>query len=284
MSINANGTGVESVIVDGAEVDKVIVDGVTVFEKFGPYNPEGCISFVFGGAFTLTAEGGKQWDGIVEYSTDAITWAEWDGATQIDSSENGILYLRGNGNTKFYNTQGTMLTPSQEVVTVYGNMMTLLQYDDPPTVIPAERCFMSLFSGVTIFFAGRLPATVLKAKCYQAMFKDNKSETITDDFELPATELAEDCYYAMFLGAYVRKLPKLPATVLAPRCYYNMFNSCFRIKLSTTQDSTYKTAYRIPANGTGTTADSALYGMFVATSGSFKGAPEINTTYYGTWD
>jgi hypothetical protein len=59
-----------------------------------------------------------------------------------------------------------------------------------------------------------------------------------------------------------------------------MFQGCTKIKLSTTASGTYTKSYRIPKNGTGTTASGALDSMFANTGGTFKGTPEINTTYY----
>jgi hypothetical protein len=59
-----------------------------------------------------------------------------------------------------------------------------------------------------------------------------------------------------------------------------MFYGCIKIKLSTTASGTYTKSYRIPKSGTGTTASSALNNMFANTGGTFKGTPEINTTYY----
>ena len=72
----------------------------------------------------------------------------------------------------------------------------------------------------------------------------------------------------------------LRATTLAKECYVSMFNSCTLIALSETQTDEYPNEYRIPASGTGTTANSALTYMFNNTGGSFVGTPEIDTTYY----
>lgn len=74
--------------------------------------------------------------------------------------------------------------------------------------------------------------------------------------------------------------PSLPATTLASSCYQYMFDGCTKIKLSTTASGTYTKPYRIPKIGTGTTALNALYDMFADTGGTFRGTPEINTTYY----
>ena len=67
---------------------------------------------------------------------------------------------------------------------------------------------------------------------------------------------------------------------LANNCYNSMFYLCTKIKLSTTASGTYTKSYRIPQNGTGTTASGALVYMFGNTGGTFNGAPKINTTYY----
>ena len=93
--------------------------------------------------------------------------------------------------------------------------------------------------------------------------------------------MAEGCYDSMFSGCTsLTAAPSLPATTLTDSCYYSMFQGCTGIKLSSTASGTYTKSYRIPKNGTGTTASGALNGMFANTGGTFKGTPEINTTYY----
>ena len=93
--------------------------------------------------------------------------------------------------------------------------------------------------------------------------------------------MASNCYDNMFKGCTsLTQVPALPATTLANNCYYNMFQGCTGLKLSSTQTGEYTIAYRIPSSGTGTTATSALANMFTSTGGTFKGTPEINTTYY----
>ena len=93
--------------------------------------------------------------------------------------------------------------------------------------------------------------------------------------------LASYCYSNMFQGCTsLTAAPSLPATTLANNCYNSMFYLCTKIKLSTTASGTYTKSYRIPQNGTGTTASGALVYMFGNTGGTFNGAPKINTTYY----
>lgn len=93
--------------------------------------------------------------------------------------------------------------------------------------------------------------------------------------------MASYCYSNMFQGCTsLTTAPSLPATTLANNCYNSMFYLCTKIKLSTTASGTYTKSYRIPQNGTGTTASGALVYMFGNTGGTFNGAPKINTTYY----
>lgn len=93
--------------------------------------------------------------------------------------------------------------------------------------------------------------------------------------------MASYCYSNMFQGCTsLTATPSLPATTLANNCYNSMFYLCTKIKLSTTASGTYTKSYRIPQNGTGTTASGALVYMFGNTGGTFNGAPKINTTYY----
>ena len=115
--------------------------------------------------------------------------------------------------------------------------------------------------------------------CYGYMFYDCTSLTAAP--ALPATTLAINCYNYMFSGCTsLTAAPALPATTLANYCYGYMFSGCKKIKLSITVSGTYTKPYRIPKSGTGTTASGALNDMFANTGGTFKGTPEINTTYY----
>ena len=149
----------------------------------------------------------------------------------------------------------------------------------PATTLTA-LCYAYMFSGCTsLTTAPALPATTLAVSCYDNMFQGCTSLTTAP--ALPATTLTNMCYNAMFSGCTaLTTAPALPATTLAERCYYEMFSGCTKIKLSNTQTGEYQTAYRIPKSGTGTTATSALQNMFANTGGTFKGTPEINTTYY----
>ena len=89
------------------------------------------------------------------------------------------------------------------------------------------------------------------------------------------------CFSGAFLNCTaLTSLPKLTATSLSYGCYYWMFYGCSNIKVSTVQTGEYQTPYRIPASGTGTAEQRALYEMFSGTGGTFTNTPVINTTYY----
>ena len=157
----------------------------------------------------------------------------------------------------------------------------IIQAPALPATTLATTCYDNMFSGTAITQAPALPATTLAEYCYDDMFKGCKS--LTQAPALPATTLANNCYASMFSGCTsLTQAPALPATTLADYCYHGMFWNCLKIKLSSTQTGEYTQEYRIPSSGTGTTGTNsyALKDMFRYTGGTFKGTPEINTTYY----
>lgn len=244
------------------------------------------LSFVGNEDFTLkTYNTSKNWDGTLEYSTDKSTWNTWNG-TAI-SSAGSKLYLRGTGNTKITgssNNHRFVFTGTSALkIACEGNIENLLDYETVsagghPTM--ANNCYTQMFNGCTaLTTAPALPATTLADYCYYSMFQG--CTALTTAPALPATTLADSCYYSMFQGCTaLTTAPALPATTLVNYCYQYMFYGCTSIKLSTTKTGEYQTAYRIPKSGTGTTMSNSLDGMFANTGGTFKGTPEINTTYY----
>lgn len=175
--------------------------------------------------FTLAvgSNGAKEWDGTLYYSTDHNMWNVWDG-TAI-SSANKKLYLKGKGNTKFYTSKGARLSLSAKAG-CSGNIQTLLDWESPPTSIPANYCYPYMFYECTsLTQAPELPATTLAEYCYYFMFYGCTS--LTQAPALPATTLAKSCYNAMFLVCTgLTAAPELPATTLAPYCYAAMFRGC----------------------------------------------------------
>ena len=220
------------------------------------------LTFKSPSSFTLAVgDATKHWDGTLEYSTDASTWSTWDGTTTLSSATKGssnVLYLRGTGNTRITGSNSNykwVLTGSN--IKCIGNIENLLDYatataGNHPTM--ASNCYRIMFSGCTsLTQAPSLPATTLAGHCYPAMFRDCTALT---------------------------QAPALPATTLTSYCYAYMFQGCTSLKLSTTQTGEYTQEYRIPSSGTGTVGTDSLYNMFAYTGGTFKGTPEINTTYY----
>ena len=227
---------------------------IGILAQSAPQEYTDCITFTGETSdFTLKAQH-KEWNGTVEYSTDHNTWAVWNGS-EI-SSAGKKLYLRGSGNTTFYTSNGAQFVLSARAA-CSGNIQTLLEYSNPPTSIPTSYCYNSMFRNCTnLTAAPELPATTLKARCYEFMFR----------------------------GCGLTKAPELPATTLANWCYMYMFVGCESLKISATQSSEYSTAWRIPSSGTiSSTPEGWNTGMLSSTGGTFTSNPSINTTYYGAW-
>ena len=184
---------------------------------------------------------------------------------------------------------------------MFYNCTGLTQAPTLPATTLAERCYEYMFRGCTkLTQAPALPATNLADYCYANMF--NRCTGLTRAPALPATNLAERCYNGMFTSCTgLTNTPALPATTLAPYCYYYMFQSCTGLTrlpdlpATNLTDSCYRymfykctgielnaegpgMAWKIPADAVAAT-DWNL-SMFADTSGTFKGAPVIGTTYY----
>jgi hypothetical protein len=227
----------------------------------------------------------KRWDGVLEYSTDAQNWYEWD-ASAISSVGN-VIYLRGLGNTVITNGTSvshamTMTSPTNSGISCTGNIMALLDYKSPETAVISVNCFAWMFGGPSSLTEVEIeiPAVTLANACCASMFRNNTSLTIAE-VELPATTLAQYCYANMFNGCTnITTAPELPATTLAQYCYANMFNGCTNIRISETQTGVYQKPWRIPTVGTGAAATNWNSNMLAGTGGTFTSNPAINTTYY----
>ena len=281
----------------------------------GPAIPAGeFLTFASPNSFTIKISSSYvPWDGMLEYSTDAINWVTWNETITMSAVANGgwyFLHIRGTGNTNItgQTSNGTWLI-SGEDVRCYGNIETLLDYatvaaGEHPTMangcysymfygctsltqapsLPAttltSSCYMEMFYGCTsLTQAPSLPATTLTSSCYMEMFYGCTS--LTQAPSLPATTLTSSCYREMFYGCTsLTQIPALPATTIPWGCYDYMFSDCTGIKLSATQTGEYTQPYRIPVSGD---ADNAWYSpidMFSNTGGTFTGSPPLNTTYY----
>ncbi|MDO5328789.1 MAG: DUF1542 domain-containing protein [Coriobacteriia bacterium] len=179
--------------------------------------------------------------------------------TEIDMSQevitlncnlknNDVLELKGS-NTSGFNGNDKYTTFSlNRLFIVSGNVMGLIDADNPPSAIPSEGCFNRLFassedsvnkSNLSYISQNFLPATTLKANCYKEMFAYSPYLLTLKNGILPATELSESCYHNMFEHCDRLSLTNdfsLPAGVpdeqghivghLAKSCYRGMFASC----------------------------------------------------------
>jgi hypothetical protein len=188
---------------------------------------------------------------------------------------------------------------------LFGGFKKLANSPVLPAITLADSCYSNMFANSDLFFAPELPATTLASNCYYNMFKECTG--LYSAPALPATTLADSCYERMFIGCTrLIAAPALPATTLAKNCYnricegctnirsvtnlratklfdncyIRMFHSCPNIKVSATQTSPYLIAWRIPTSGTAGANSSCTGNMLANTGGTFKGDPQINTTYY----
>ena len=217
------------------------------------------LTFSSAQSFTITPQEAL-WNGTLEYSTDATSWAVFDtaGATAADDGSGTYrLYLRGTGNTSISAATvyalGWTLTAAGTVA-CEGNIETLLDY---AKVINGEH-------------------PVMYGYCFANLFQDWTA--LTEAPALPATTLADYCYSGMFQGCTgLTQPPALPATALADYCYQNMFQGCTGIKLSTQGPGA---EWGIPAAATAQTGWNDL--MLDDTGGTLTGNPEIGVIYYCT--
>lgn len=254
------------------------------------------------GEFTLKATN-KAWDGTLEWSTDHNTWTTLVG-TEAVQSVGKKLYLRGKGNTTFFDR--TNWVSVQWVLSAkagcIGNIQTLLDWENPPTSISKNECYLELFANCTnLTSAPELPAMTLAMFCYQSMF-ENCTNLIIAPEVLPATTLVGGCYQSMFSGCIsLTSAPKLPATTLDASCYAQMFSGCTSLiaapelpattLLSGCYDRMFNGCANLKVNITSgnkiftcpsTIPVGAVQYMFDNTGGTFTGTPTEGTTYYYT--
>ena len=212
--------------------------------------------------FTLACSS-PQWDGTLQYSTDASVWTAWDGST-IQSAAGmtaNVIYLRGTGNTKIAGSNAARFIISDDYpVSASGNIEALLDCatvarNGHPTM--AASCFAYLFSNcVTLTAAPTLPAVTLSANCYQSMFENCVSLTAPHVF--PVGDFPQYACRRMYYG-------------------------CSSIRLNTTPGSPYTYSYRVSSETASPTVQSGSFtDMFTNTGGVFTGTPSPGTVYYCT--
>jgi len=275
--------------------------------KLGIYGEDGWPSPRCG---WTTIDGSK-----LEYSTDAQSWTEWkwDETKSISSGEaeggsGYVLYLRGkmpdgtmsgilyggrfpsmletnfsllneNGTSLITADEGTGKVPESKWVYCTGNIMTLLDYENPNGVTMGENAFSNLFFNCfALRTAPTLPATELAPLCYNAMF--NNCISLERAPALPATTLANSCYLCMFFGCTsLETAPALPSDTLKASCYQNMFCDCKNLNVAACDkgEGEFVTipSSEIPSN--------AVFEMFKGTANASgigtDGTPAAGTSY-----
>ncbi len=211
--------------------------GVTYYYDSTPPSPPpgGYIAFVSEGAFSITPRE-ESWNGTLECSTDAVTWAPFttNGATAApNDARDYLLYLRGTSNTCVtgQNKPGWNINAPEEAF-CFGNIENLLDYETVANGLhPAMDawCFANLFNGCSdLAKAPELPAMTLSDSCYNGMFF--YCTRLKRAPELPATNLSSYCYSSMFYGCmWLKEAPELPAMNLAEYCYAAMFSECLSL-------------------------------------------------------
>ena len=259
------------------------------------------LTFKSPSSFTLAVNNAtKNWNGTLEYSTDASTWTAWNGTTTLSSATKGssnVLYLRGTGNSVITGSinYSWLLTGSD--IKCIGNIENLLDYatveaGNHPTM--ASYCYFYMFNGCTsLTQAPALPTTTLATNCYAYMFYG--CTALTKAPLLPATTLADSCYSNMFFGCTsLTQAPILPATTLANYCYNGMFQGCTSLTQAPALPATilaqscYKSMFNRCTNLTQapnvlpatTLADSCYRFMFEFTA--ITAIPRIMATTYAT--
>lgn len=194
-----------------------------------------------------------------EYSTDGSNWNTYSKDVSITLVNIGDrVYFRGASTPKTSYKDAAFACTSGQCY-VFGNVMSLLSSDFAGLVeISSAEAFQSLFNAsgykANIYnhpvYDILLPATTLKANCYQQMFYGCTSITRAPD--LPATTLQSACYQSMFNGctALTSAPEELPATTLASNCCNSMFYGCSslerapKLMATTAQSGCYKQIFR----------------------------------------
>ena len=232
-----------------------IPEGWDVDERIPDYL---CLTAVEDGTISLSNTGGNAPD--VKYSTDGISWTQWN-YSAISVPAGGKVYFKGDNSNGFSSSGNSKFVMTGKFA-ASGSVQSLLYDDDFENnlTIPSENCFASLFESCPITTAPKLPATTLADYCYSKMFYH--CIYLTAAPELPAETLAKYCYRVMFMDCpSLSVAPELPATIMAYGCYNDMFRQC----------TSLVTAPELP----GTTLAYACYrGMFSECT-SLVSAPDL---------
>jgi len=281
-----------------------IPQGWTVDDYYDPLATPLTFEAMTAGAVVRFTKGSYvTWTNTVEYSLNGGAWTTYASGTGITLTNVGDkVSFRGN-NAKYAISMSDNGTEHSNFsctknCSVYGNIMSLIDADDYPTmtVLTSDNsfAFCNLFTGNDKIYNHPsktlvLPATTLAYRCYGRMFYN--CSNLTSAPALLATTLAEDCCYQMFYGcSSLTSAPALPATTLAQSCYYNMFYYCSSLTsapalpATTLAHSCYAYMFQgcsnltsAPALPATTLAQSCYQGMFQSCS-NLTSAPALPAT------
>lgn len=220
-------------------------------------------------------------------------WVEWDlgvSGYAITIPAGMAFYFRGNAKSTFfslalgYSSYGWYNFSCTDPIEVSGNLMTLLNYENPSTNMTGAS-FAYLFKDMTgLENTGlKLPATTLSdTMAYASLFEGCSSMTVAP--KLPATILKQYCYMKMFKNSGIKEAPELPATAInADSPYWEMFRGARQLVkapvLVATSDTVYVNTYTAMFKECVSLESIEIYGDFLS-SGMLQDCASLNTIIY----
>lgn len=173
----------------------------------------------------------------IQYSINGGAWSyltppQTGASASINVSDGDVVRFKGSyasygsSNTNYMGFSG-----GTAVFDVEGNIMSLVYGDNfvGNTTLTGTYNFCSMFKQTNVVSAENLvlPATIMTAYCYRALFANSPSLAVAP--ALPATTLAEGCYRYIFQDASIVTAPDLLAETLAVDCYEGMFDDCHNL-------------------------------------------------------
>lgn len=191
---------------------------LVLWEVKSPVKPQGILFEQVGGGGEIQIELKTKtpaWWPNVEYSTNGADWERFEQGVASPKAQkiwvrgkNPAGLSTGNASESFSETNKVYFDfgVSTGDLKISGNIMTLIDWENPPSEIPSPYCFSRLFSGQsgwgTNNFDGvdisdlELSATTLTAGCYRYMFRESKA--INTVRELPAKDIPVAAYASLF--------------------------------------------------------------------------------------
>ena len=249
----------------GTEIDfpYEVTDDITLYAiKFDPW-----ITFKSSASFRMKVNT-KQWNGTLEYSTNATNWTTWTGGNTAYAASSGddyVLYIRGTGNqrlTGYTNTPATYCwrtdgasadvhcigqistafdyqsaIAGKTIETWSGAMYGLFYYDsyikEGPNIDNlkmTERLCGSMYSHCTrLTKIHPIPFKSIAQYACSAMF--NACSSLENVPQLPAIDINTSSYDSMFYDCTALKnIPKIYAVGNTSYAFNSMFRGCTNLE------------------------------------------------------